>query len=103
MIKSQSCQLPFLAQDWTYLFFSIHMRRIPFRFFARVILLTASSVLGVMSLSTHTQSQEFVYAGAAIAAAMLAGLFPRKNAPRNPLIKPIGKRRHHIGPPRHVH
>lgn len=53
------------------------MRRISFTFFARVILLTASSVLGILSLSTHIQSQEFVFAASAIAAAMLAGLFRR--------------------------
>jgi hypothetical protein len=67
------------------------MPRIPFRFFARVILLTASSVLGVLSLSTHIQSQEFVYAGSSIACAMLAGLFPRQHKSHNPLIKRTNK------------
>ena len=60
------------------------MRRIPFGFFVRVILLAASAVLAVLSVSTHTTSQEFAYAAGSIASAMLAGMFRRKRRTIHP-------------------
>jgi hypothetical protein len=54
------------------------MRGIPFLFFARVILMTASFVLALLSLTTRVSGEEFVYAGGSIAAVMLASIFRRK-------------------------
>jgi hypothetical protein len=55
------------------------MRGIPFIFFARVILMTASFVLALLSLTTHISGEEFVYAGGSVAAVMLASIFRRKH------------------------
>ena len=59
------------------------MRGIPFVFFARIVVLTASFVLGVLSLSTRDTGKQFVFAAASIACAMLAS-FLRS-----------GRRKHH--------
>ncbi len=55
-----------------------NMRGIPFNFFARIVLLTASFVLAVLSLTTRMTGKELVFAAASIAVAMLTGMFRRK-------------------------
>jgi len=59
------------------------MRGIPFIFIARVVLLTASFVLAVLSLTTSVTGEEFVYAGGSIAAVMLASLFRKKRGAKH--------------------
>ena len=54
------------------------MARIPFAFFARVVLMTASFVLAIFSLTTHVTGKEFVYAAGSIAAVMIGSLLRRK-------------------------
>ncbi|HET6402233.1 MAG TPA: hypothetical protein VFH95_12660 [Candidatus Kapabacteria bacterium] len=68
------------------------MRGIPFQFFARVILMTASFVLALLSLTTRVTGKEFVFAGGSVAAVMLASLLRRKrrhNRSRNHHPRPL--------------
>jgi hypothetical protein len=55
-----------------------NMRGISFRFFARVILMTASFALATLSLTTRVTGEEFVYAAGSIAAVMIASILRRK-------------------------
>jgi imidazole glycerol phosphate synthase subunit HisF len=68
------------------------MPRIPFRFFARVILLTGSAVLAILSVVSHVVMQEFALAAGSIAAAMLASMFRRKHRDAHPVRQAIASR-----------
>jgi hypothetical protein len=56
------------------------MARIPFGFFARIILLTTSSVLGILSLTTQLAGREIVLAAGSIAGAMLATMIRKRKS-----------------------